>query len=225
MYKCYMCDKEGITKEHVPPKCIFPESKDISSGDRYRINLITVKSCEYHNTAKSKDDMYLLFILAAHISSNDLAQEHFAKKIRRAISRQRHVFVEFVKKNTRAQISESGELINTFAIEIDRERFDSAIRHISHALHYHKYGCSFVGEVQIITDALLDMSGSVSTGFNDRVHSCVKKVAFLLKDVSSEGDNPDVFTYKILKIRETNQVILQLNFYDGFKIVSIMKYA
>ncbi|CSI74050.1 Uncharacterised protein [Vibrio cholerae] len=31
-----MCDAEGNTKEHVPPKCIFPEAKDVPSGDNYK---------------------------------------------------------------------------------------------------------------------------------------------------------------------------------------------
>lgn len=37
--KCYMCDAEGNTKEHVPPKCIFPETKDIPNGGNYKKNL------------------------------------------------------------------------------------------------------------------------------------------------------------------------------------------
>ena len=38
--KCYKCDKEATGQEHIPPKCIFPERKDLD-GD-YRKNLITV---------------------------------------------------------------------------------------------------------------------------------------------------------------------------------------
>lgn len=33
--KCYMCDNDATTVEHVPPKCLFPEMKD-SNGIDYK---------------------------------------------------------------------------------------------------------------------------------------------------------------------------------------------
>lgn len=54
---CYMCDAEATTVEHVPPKCIFPESKDLSSTDKlldFRKQLITVPSCDDHNGKNQK---------------------------------------------------------------------------------------------------------------------------------------------------------------------------
>jgi hypothetical protein len=30
---CYICNDYGITKEHVPPQCIFPELKDTDGVD------------------------------------------------------------------------------------------------------------------------------------------------------------------------------------------------
>ena len=41
---CYMCERAPSSTEHVPPKCLFPEKKDIGS-DLFRKNLITVLSC------------------------------------------------------------------------------------------------------------------------------------------------------------------------------------
>lgn len=226
MEKCYMCDEEGTTKEHVPPKCIFPEAKDIPNGDDYKKNLITVRSCEKHNTAKSKDDVYLLFFLAANVVSNDLAQTQFGSKIMRAVNRAPHVFTEFAKKNTPVTLkSENGELIHTAAIEIDRARFDSAIEHISYALHYHKYGETFAGNIQVITSGLVDLSSEDSVEVNERIQNFGRMVDDLLANIEPEGDNPEVFTYKLLKTDEPHQVIIQMDFYCGFKIVSIMKYS
>lgn len=37
---CYRCDSIATTKEHVPPKCLFPEKKDIGE-DKYRLHLMT----------------------------------------------------------------------------------------------------------------------------------------------------------------------------------------
>lgn len=220
-----MCNEEGITNEHVPPKCIFPEAKDIPTGNNYKKNLITVRSCEKHNTSKSKDDVYLMFFLAANVVSNDLAQTQFGAKVMRAVNRTPHVFSAFAKKNTPVTLkNEKGELIHTAAIEIDRARFDSAIEHISYALYYHKFGKTFAGDIQVITDGLVDLSSEDSVEINERIQNFGRMVDTLLANVESEGDNPEVFTYKLLKIDTPHQVIIQMNFYCGFKIVSIMKY-
>ena len=66
---CYMCEQANTTPEHVPPKCIFPEVKDL--GIDYRKSLITVPSCDAHNLRKSKDDEYLMFVLTCSITNNE----------------------------------------------------------------------------------------------------------------------------------------------------------
>jgi len=55
---CYMCDQSSTSREHVPPRCLFPESKDVR-GD-FRQNLLTVPSCDEHNSGKSADDEFLM---------------------------------------------------------------------------------------------------------------------------------------------------------------------
>lgn len=58
---CYMCDELATTVEHIPPKCIFPETKDLEDKTlNLRKKLLTVPSCTLHNNAKSGDDEYLL---------------------------------------------------------------------------------------------------------------------------------------------------------------------
>ena len=68
---CYMCGNPAITKEHVPPKCLFPEKKDIGT-DKYRLDLITVPSCEKHNNLKSDDDEFLMVSLAGILGNNSI---------------------------------------------------------------------------------------------------------------------------------------------------------
>jgi len=57
---CYYpgCKNQSKTDEHIPPKAFFPRDQ--------RNQLITVRACEYHNTGKSQDDIYVL----AHICLN-----------------------------------------------------------------------------------------------------------------------------------------------------------
>ncbi len=52
---CYWCGEPATSKEHVPPKCLFPEDKDIKPilNETFREHLITVPSCDKHNLSKS----------------------------------------------------------------------------------------------------------------------------------------------------------------------------
>lgn len=73
--KCYFqgCVKKGITKEHIPPRSFFPKGE--------KDQLLTVKSCEDHNNAKSTGDLYVLAQICMHASPSNRAREIFLKKI------------------------------------------------------------------------------------------------------------------------------------------------
>lgn len=71
---CYMCEAPGPTREHVPPQRLFPEQKDTVDGHDRRKNLITVPSCELHNTKKSHEDQYFIFVLESHFLVNEVGE-------------------------------------------------------------------------------------------------------------------------------------------------------
>ena len=77
---CYMCGGAITSMEHVPPKCIFPESKDME-GENYRNNLITVPSCDIHNSHKSYDDEFLMVSLAGIFGNNSIGYRHKLGKV------------------------------------------------------------------------------------------------------------------------------------------------
>jgi hypothetical protein len=72
---CYFqgCTRKGVTKEHIPPRSFFP------GGEKDQ--LLTVRSCELHNNAKSKDDLYVLAQICMNASPSNRAQEVFIEKI------------------------------------------------------------------------------------------------------------------------------------------------
>ncbi len=102
--QCYMCNKPSTSKEHVPPKCIFPEAKDLGS-EKFRENLIKVPSCDLHNMKKSKDDEYLMIVLAIIIGNNLYSLIQASTKVKRAIERRKNDFLDKeILKNTRVEI-------------------------------------------------------------------------------------------------------------------------
>ena len=70
---CVFCDSPATTKDHVPPKCIFP-------GDR-RKNLKTVPACHACNSATKKDDEYFRIVVATAANDSDSAGAILRNKI------------------------------------------------------------------------------------------------------------------------------------------------
>ena len=72
---CYFqgCSAKGTTKEHIPPRSFFPEGE--------KEQLLTVRSCEKHNNAKSTDDLYVLAQICMNASPNNRAREVWENKV------------------------------------------------------------------------------------------------------------------------------------------------
>lgn len=101
-----MCDQPAPTKDHIPPRCFFPEEKDIPKSKNYRHNLIKVPACNEHNLKTSKDDEYIWTVIAFHWQNHPEVQEYSVKKIRRAFERNKKFFYLFlVNKITIASLN------------------------------------------------------------------------------------------------------------------------
>jgi hypothetical protein len=72
---CYYqgCSQRGTTKEHVPPRSFFPKDQ--------RKQLLTVPSCELHNTAKSSDDIYVLAQICMNASPSNRSREVWKQRV------------------------------------------------------------------------------------------------------------------------------------------------
>jgi len=76
---CYWCGEPATSKDHVPPKNLFPPEK--------RVNLHTVPACEKHNEVFSPIDDRFKFYLQAIASENEDAFELFKTKTVRGLSK------------------------------------------------------------------------------------------------------------------------------------------
>lgn len=70
MKKCVYCGSEADTKEHIPPKGIYPKG--------HRDNLITVPACKKCNNDFSKDDEYfkVKLFLRKKVGEDNRTQSH-----------------------------------------------------------------------------------------------------------------------------------------------------
>ncbi|MGH7532195.1 MAG: hypothetical protein ACREL4_02785, partial [Gemmatimonadales bacterium] len=115
-----MCDLPAVTREHAPPLCFFPEQKDLPGAGDLRRNLITVPSCDGHNSALAKDDEYAMVVVASHIGNNGIATSHFGTKVHRALTRS-PVFTSIVFATTQPVMING---LRTVAFEVDSPRFE-----------------------------------------------------------------------------------------------------
>jgi hypothetical protein len=216
---CYMCGSSATSKEHVPPRCLFPAEKDVLEGKDYRTNLITVPACNDHNSAKSKDDEYLLYVLSMNYPNNKVAQNQWSTKILRAIKKNPHV-AEKLSENWR-QVSVQNEhdiLEPAIAIRFDRQRFDRALEHVIRALHFHLNKRKWTGNVGIESNSVLALEGENYLEINEQAHAIGLTVERLMGNLPFEGYNQDVFKYRCVEDNKSGTTIYHLVFYDGFNV-------
>ena len=206
---CYLCGEEKCSVEHVPAKCFFPEESE------YRKNLITVPSCKMHNENTSKDDEYVRNIICMSIGNNAIAYQQFIDKVLKSFQRRPALKSKTLQTTKPVYVQEQQKMQQTFAFEIDRDRFDKVMKKIGYALYYHEYGQVWKRGLIVATDFLLDANMQ-----QDELGELISGIRSELITPEFDGNNPKVFQYKF---GETNgeDVILWMKFYEGFEVFII----
>lgn len=216
-----MCDSPRTSDEHAPPQCIFPKS----NGDNYHKNLkkIKVPSCDLHNSVKSKDDEYLLYVLTTTITSNNVGLNHFYDKTIRSAKRRPKLSYELLENSIPVVIDdfEKNQKIECHTLNVDKTRLDSVIDKCARALYFDHTKNKLIGKASVIYSFILN---SNNMEFNQRVTDAILIAEEIFKSEISFGDYPDVFNYKI--IEDQKSILIHLEFYGKTKaIVEIRKFA
>ncbi len=128
--KCYQCDQNGITKEHVPPKSFFLDFK--------RENLVTVPACPAHNNYNAKDVEYVRNVIVSADGINDVGLQLHEKAFRSFQKSPGLVKATFRGVN---RVVNNGE--ETISYQVDLPRMKRVMRSIAHALFFKDYGYTF----------------------------------------------------------------------------------
>jgi hypothetical protein len=222
---CYMCSAPKTSVEHVPPRGLFPKSKDLPAGMDLRKQLITVPACDLHNTEKSLDDEYLMYALVFGIQNNATASGQVKTKITRALTANPGVarLITQHQQAVRVEDTKTGKVEDTLALRVDARRVHQALDHIGRALHFHHFDAKWTGDIQVIPLFLLALDGEAPRAFNANLESMGKAVEELLSDQPAHGSNPEVFTYKAVTPGPQIPVAMLLSFYEGSKTVLLFK--
>lgn len=215
--RCYMCMKVATSREHAPPRNLFPEARE-ANGIDYRKHLITVPSCDKHNSAKSHDDEFLMASLVGIVGNNNTGYLHKLTKVQRAISRTNGVLLErvFTRKEER-HVFEIGP--NKF-YEIqwgkpDAPRLIRCFDHIARALYFNHFGKRFKGRLVVILNYLMYDSPT-----QQNWHAFLSHRAEIdLRGKPLIGANPDVFYFQVTDADQYGVFLFKLCFYGGIEIL------
>ena len=232
---CYACGAAATSVDHVPPRVLFPEQKDLLADfpdgpPDLRRNLITVPSCETHNTAQSKDDEYVAFVIAAHWANNGLGTTQWKTKILRALSRSTALALLFTA--SAEKIVFAG--VETGRFKIDRPRFDATMEKVARGLYFHETGSVWTEKIRVHTTAFLLEDADLTSQLrglmvmarlflgDPAVAELARSMGWpVLPPIPPKGENSDVFSYQFSFVPEGRMFAIRMLFYGGFEVVAL----
>jgi len=212
---CYMCDHFAVSKEHVPPRCLFPNVKDIGSN-KFRKELITVPSCDIHNAKKSMDDEILMISLAGMLGNNNIGHHIAEGKASRAIKRHSKKILNkvFLNRKTHRIDLENNNYLSFIIGTPDADLLIRSFEHIAYGIHYHHFGIRFKGTLKILMGFLYFGNESQETFKNYLKHGYANEFNKLPK----HGMNQEVFYYQVTPPDKNKIFSFKLYFYQGVDV-------
>ena len=214
---CYWCGGSANSDEHVPPKGIFPELKDIPERD-LRFNLLTVRSCEEHNQRKSNNDEYLMAVITPVLGNNEIAIKQTDTKIKRALERNDGS----LERAAYIGLEEYSDVVNgqerTCAHgSIDTKRFFDSIEPIARAIYRLHFDCRFSGKCLFFAD-FLDSGDHVEAS---SIRTFYQEV--IRKDIPnwpSYATNSEVFYFQVDPIKRCGGLqLMAFTFFEGAQVL------
>ena len=215
---CYMCDKPATSREHAPPKCLFPKAAHSLNGVNRRLQMIVVPSCDEHNGDKSADDAYLMQILPMSLGLNAVADHYFNTKVAGLVGKDGKLMKHL--RDTAVPVSvhdtEADTWFQTLAFQVDQERIVGGFEMNARAIHFYHHGTKLQAPFKTFTNFSL-IEGRPK--LNDLVDSMFTMAQGMLDEVGAVplGHNPEVFSYRIH--REGDVELLEFTFYGSSKVL------
>ncbi len=131
---CAICGvQEATTKDHVPPKGIFPKP---------RPQLITVPACaSCNNGASDYDDLFKVYLSMQSAGNTDLATKLFESKTSRTLERNRKLISKIHDESRTVKVElDDGTITNRLGILWDSEAHEKVMERTIRGLYYHHSG-------------------------------------------------------------------------------------
>jgi hypothetical protein len=206
-----MCGSPETSREHAPPQCFFPKINEF--GRDLRRNLITVPSCDKHNSHKSQDDEFFRsVILMTAAQTSDVGRHQFFGKFLRAVRRMPHVYRSFFRDRGTASKR------TQHAMSIDRARFDLCADHLARAIFFHTFGRKWSFPVLVQSPNFYADIVSDAAVPDQTTMRAIELSRQFLGSEPVYGENPEVFRYR-LRFDEAGEIYaFAAIFYEIFEV-------
>lgn len=135
MTVCAICGiNEATTRDHVPPKAIFPKPQPE--------NLITVPACsDCNNGASDLDDLFKVYLSMHAAGESDIARRLFTEKTARTLERNKSLLARIAEESKELQIEdESGNFVTRTGGLWNSEAHDAVIERTIRGLYFSHTG-------------------------------------------------------------------------------------
>lgn len=220
---CYKCEEPAASKEHAPPKCLFPK------GVRYRTNLITVPSCKEHNQELSHADQTLLqLLLSQPIEENEpfkILNNQFLNRSSVNFNRKLNAFRNQVKEILPATYIDpvTGNKVNSGLVRYKQSALSvyDSLEKLGCALYFNEKQKKLSGNYYVNLDILAQKEEEAKQ-VQDLY--ALNQSLFDMFQIEFQGVVPEVFQYRIYDHKSHgNDVIIEFLFYE--KIRGFLKYS
>ncbi len=217
--ECYFCGAPATSREHVPPKCIFPERKDVSGLD-FRKNLWTVPSCIEHNLLKSSDDEFLLACIAPLIGNNFLGYYHTKTKVARADDHHKGRLIDSVvrDRSTIYSVDSDGVAMPTLVATPDMNRVHRILEHVARGLWHVARGSRFVGRCVVAPDFVSNYKDGKATEADAQRWLGRMLVQQERQSWETFGSNPAVFSFQIGPKDRYGYIPMAMTFFEKSEV-------
>jgi len=210
-----MCSQAKTSREHVPPRCLFPEQK--SFGRDLRINLIRVPSCDKHNSEKSEDDEFFRTAIAMLAKVNSAGRHQFFHKVLPGVSRSPTIYKSFLRDMG------NSESLGGRIQQIDRERFDRCIDHITRGVAYHETREKYLPELLVFSPNFYNQGAGGDVELDELTTGAVSILKDFLGPMPVKGENPEVFEFRFRSEPSEELVAFAARFYEAFEVFAVSK--
>lgn len=215
---CYACQLTPTTREHVPPLCLFPKHSE-TPGKDLRKNLITVPSCDLHNSKFSQHDEYLWALLLSCVRGRIENKSSSYPRLERALKRAESNLSDLIDNKSQSvkAIDHRGRTKKLLAVSPDMIMLDESFDKICRGLEYHKTGESYLGRVVLDYNFTYDPNVE-----NNNTWRNIKfdHARFLTSDHPKSGSNPSIFYYQRRSIEDSEYTVYLLTFFEGIQVVA-----
>lgn len=172
------------------------------------MNLMTVPSCDKHNTSKSDSDEYARNLFTMSTKINEVGHNHGLDKSMRSISKSRKEIEKYFRGST--EVVDNDKI--TRRILIDKYKISDYFNGLAYGLYRKTFEKNYEGYWYIHLDFDIPISGKHSS-----LDNAQKRVAKALREIEFKnflGENPEVFKYSYYTDAR-GLTIFKLVFYDG----------